>query len=217
MKLPDIGINWFDFVVLVMVAVGVYRGRSRGMSEELLDVLKWLVIVVVGGLIYRPVGLLLVDTIPFFNVAAAYLLVYIALIIAVRFLFGWIKQMSGEKLVGSDVFGSWEYYLGMLGGAVRFVCYLIVALALLNAKYVSAEQLAAEARLQQDNFGDISFPTLGSIQQEVFHRSFSGAWIKQHMAQELIATTDADRNRTPYETVGRQREREADEVLMDKK
>ena len=42
--------NWFDFVVLIVLGIGVFRGRQRGMSEELLGLFEWLTIVVVSAL-----------------------------------------------------------------------------------------------------------------------------------------------------------------------
>src|SRR2546422_4577368 len=44
------GINWFDLFVLVMLVVGIFVGRKRGMSLELLSVLQWLMIVFVAAI-----------------------------------------------------------------------------------------------------------------------------------------------------------------------
>src|SRR5690349_4303745 len=173
--------NWVDLAVLIVLAIGLYRGRSRGMSTELLDVLKWLLIVVGAGFIYRPVGKMAAD---YIHVSPwiCFVFVYLGTIIFVRLFFGWMKKMVGEKLVGSDVFGDWEYYLGMLAGMVRFACYLIAAMALLNSDYISKEQMAATARMQREAFEDISFPTIGSIQQTVFAESASGKFAKKYLA-----------------------------------
>ena len=215
MNISNLSFNWFDLAVVAIIGLGVYRGRNRGMSEELLDVLKWLAIVGVGGLVYRPVGQWLADYVHL-SLSNCYVLTYLLTIVLFRLFFGWIKRMVGEKLLGSDFFGSGEYYLGMIAGAVRFSCYLLVAFAILNSQYVSPEQLAANARMQQDNFGDISFPTIGTIQQTAFG-SASGQLIKQYLAHELIVTAAADRSAPPTETLGRQRERVLSEVLGEKK
>lgn len=208
----DFALNWFDFVVLLVLGLGVYRGRLRGMSEELLDVLKWLTIVVVGGIAYRPIGMQVADY-THVSPLLAFLLVYFSVLVVVRIAFGWVKRMVGEKLVGSDVFGSGEYYLGMLAGGVRFACYLIFGMALLNAKYVSPEQLAAEARVQKDNFGDISFPTLGNVQQTVFVGSASGNFAKRYLRDQLIITSPKETSVAKANTLGRQRESVINEVL----
>jgi len=36
--------NWIDLAIVALIGVGVARGRKRGMSEELLAVIKWVVI-----------------------------------------------------------------------------------------------------------------------------------------------------------------------------
>jgi uncharacterized membrane protein required for colicin V production len=216
MKIGTFAYSWFDLAVVAVLAVGILRGRSRGMSEELLDVLKWLSIVVLGGLAYQPLGTLLSDY-THLGLAAAYVTVYIGLAIALRLFFGWLKHLVGEKLVGGDVFGNWEYYLGMAAGAVRFGCYLVVGMALLNAYHVSPEQLAADARMQQENFGDISFPTLGRIQQSVFNGSASGQLVKTYLGHELIVNAPSERSAAPAETFRAKRERAIYEVLGEKK
>ena len=63
-------------LVLAIVGFGIYRGRTRGMSEELLDVIKWLIIVVVGGMVYRPVGQFVAGY-THVGPGAAYVLVYL--------------------------------------------------------------------------------------------------------------------------------------------
>ena len=216
MNLSNVGVSWFDLMVVVLLAIGVFRGRSRGMSEELLDLLKWLSIVVIGALTYRPVGKYIADY-THFGLNACYASVYIGVLIIVRFLFSWVKRMVGEKLLGSDVFGNSEFYLGMMAGAVRFGCYVIVTLALLNARYVSPEEMAANARMQKENFEDISFPTIGTIQQSIFKGSASGQLVKRYLGHELIVPNRSDTSARPAETIGRQRERAINEIIGDKK
>ena len=55
-------INWFDIIAAGMVILGVFLGRRRGMSGELLDLITWLLVVFVGAWLYQPVGRLMVDT-----------------------------------------------------------------------------------------------------------------------------------------------------------
>lgn len=207
--------SWFDLAVVSLIALGMYRGRTRGMSEELLDVIKWLAIVVAGGMVYRPVGKFVAGYTQF-STATCYVAAYIFVIITIRMFFGWIKRAAGEKLVGSDVFGSSEYYLGMMAGTLRFVCYLIVGMALLNAKHVTAEERANLARVQYENFGDISFPTISSIQQTVFAESASGQFAKRYLTGQMIVPDSADRRAGASDTIGRQRERAISEIIGDR-
>src|SRR5881394_2125757 len=52
----DFSLSWVDCAVLILLVVGLWRGRKRGMSEELLDIVKWAIIVVAAGILYEPGG-----------------------------------------------------------------------------------------------------------------------------------------------------------------
>src|SRR6185503_4545166 len=99
--------------------------RRRGMSEELMDVIKWLGIVAVAAYTYKPLGDFLAEQLPFGQLSC-YLAVYITVIVAFKASFAFMRRQTGEKLVGSDVFGRAEYYLGMCAGAIRYTCVVIV-------------------------------------------------------------------------------------------
>ncbi len=205
-------VNWFDLVVLTMILVGIFRGRKRGISEEMLDVVQWLLIVVAGAHAYRPLGGYISDF-SHFSRGFSYAIAYIFVAVMIKLLFSWIKHAVGEKLVHSDVFGWSEYYLGMLAGALRFTCILIVCLSVLNSVYISPAQLAAEAKIQRDNFGTITFPTIGSIQQDVFVNSVSGPYIKQYLHDQLISAVEAPASGP---TPARRREKMIDEIMSPK-
>jgi hypothetical protein len=121
----------------------------------------------VGALYYEPFGKFLAEYTNL-SLLPAYLVVYLGIVLGHVLLFGWLKKIVGEKLVASDIFGRLEFYLGMAAGAARFGCIMMVGFALLHARYISPDQLAAEAKMQRENFGSITFPTLGLIQQSVF-------------------------------------------------
>src|SRR6266853_1921475 len=149
-KLP---FNFFDFVMLAVLVAGVLRGRKHGMSEKLLRLVQWLVILIV---------------------------------------FAGIKRALGGKLLGSDLFGKAEYYLGMGSGLVRFTCMLLAALALLNARYFSPAEVKAMENFQNDVYGSNFFPTLHSVQSAVFERSLLGPWIKENLSFLLIKPTEPE-------------------------
>jgi uncharacterized membrane protein required for colicin V production len=203
-------LNWFDLLVLGLTIFGLYRGRKRGMSEELLDLFQWLAIVVLAALFYAPLGRTIsktTDMPPFFGNIAAY--AFIAILI--KLCFTTAKRAVGEKLVQSDAFGHFEYYLGMLAAPVRYACILIFVLSFVHAKHVSDAERAATARMQEENFGSISFPTFGSLQHTIFHESFSGKFIARHLRDQLVQPADAAGR--PHETIAQRRERAVEEVL----
>lgn len=210
MNFGKVQCNWFDLIVLGLVIFGIFRGRKRGMSEELLDVFQWLAIVVFGALVYLPFGRLIVKALgfsPFLSNVIAY--VFIAL--GIKFLIASTKRAVGEKLVQSDAFGRFEYYLGMMAGTLRYVCILIFALSFIHAKYISDSERAATAKMQAENFGSISFPTLGSLQQSIFYESVSGKFIRRNLRAQMMQPADGQSHRG--ETMAQRRQRAVEEVM----
>src|SRR4030095_9821901 len=173
MNAPPIMVSWVDLAVLVVVIAGIFRGRKRGMSEELLDVIKWVMVLAAAAFLTRPAGHMLPDP-SVFSLCSCYIFTYTLIVIGLKLLFGFVRKQIGDKLVSSDFFGSAEYYLGMVAGAFRYLCVTIVVLAFINARYYSPEEIQADVDFQKNNFGDISFPTLKTLQNEVFNHSFLG-------------------------------------------
>ncbi len=191
MSLDKLPINLFDFVLVAVLVIGVLRGRKNGMSEELLSLLMWLTILFLGAIVYEPAGRLLADTSPF-SLLSSYVIVYVASALLVLGVFAGIKRGLGGKLLGSDIFGKAEYYLGMTSGLVRVCCMVLTALALLNARYFSAAEVKAMEAFQNDVYGSNFFPGLHSLQSSVFERSMAGPWIKDHLGFFLIKSTEPD-------------------------
>jgi len=190
MNLNQLPVNWFDIVVLVVLLVGMSRGRKRGMSQEWLVTVQWLVVVGVAPYLYRPLGDLLAKTSPS-NRVLCYVAVYLASAVVIKIIFGFVKKALPEKFSGaSDAFGSAEYYLGMLAGMVRFACILVAFLALLNAPYYSAQDLAAAKAFDEKNYGSSFFPRLSSIQQDIFQHSLTGGAIHKNAEVLLIAKNE---------------------------
>ena len=196
-------INWFDIVLPIVLIFGIQRGRKHGMSEELMLVMKWMAIVIVGGLFYQTIG----DTIEASSALshlASYRLAYfsIALVIAITFMA--LTKLLHGKLVGSDVFGSGEYYLGMMAGFVRYTCIIVFALALLNSRLYTAAEVSADLKFQNDVYGSNFFPTAASFQAQVFDQSFTGPFIRKSLGFLLIKGTpqeDKGLKRRPADTM----------------
>ena len=101
-------LNWFDLVVVAVLVVGVLRGRKRGMSQELVDVIQWIVIIGGGAYLYLPIGQWFAETTSSSQLFS-YVAVYIGLAILIKLLFLVIRRGVGGKLVGSDVFKGAEW------------------------------------------------------------------------------------------------------------
>jgi uncharacterized membrane protein required for colicin V production len=188
LNMDNLPVNWFDLAVVGLLLVGILRGRKRGMSQEFLDVFKWLALVIACGFLYQPVG----DMMPHsavFGRLGAYVTAYVSIAIIVLSVFAILKRAMGGKLIGSDKFGNAEYPLGMASGMIRFACMIIAALALLNARSYTSDEVNAEMKFQNDNYGSQFFPTLQTIQAQVFKKSMSGSAIKEYLALILIKPT----------------------------
>jgi uncharacterized membrane protein required for colicin V production len=215
MKL-DLIPNWFDLVVVAVVLAGVFVGRKRGMSMELLDLLQWLAIIFVGGLSYAPFGKALADLIGI-GALGAYLLAYLLVALGIKLVFLLLKRMTGEKLLGSDTFGGYEYYLGMVAGGVRFLCILMFVLALMNAKQVTKAELDRQIKDQKENLGSVYFPPFGTVQRSVFQDSACGRMVKQYLAAQLIQVDPTVGSKSRNETIYRRHQRDLDEVTAPKR
>jgi hypothetical protein len=180
--------NWFDVVVVIMLMVGYARGKKHGMSQESLAVIKWIALVVIAAIAYEPLGLWLADTLKIGKLLAL-ILAYCLAAGVVAGVFIYVNRTVGEKLKGSDTFGRAEFYLAMPAGMLRFACITLVLLALLNARYYSAAEVKAMTKFQNENYGSNFFPTLSSVQEDVFTKSFVGTQVKEHLSFLLIKPT----------------------------
>jgi uncharacterized membrane protein required for colicin V production len=197
MSLDNLPFGWFDVVLVALIAFGLFRGRKNGMTKEILPMLQSVATLLVCGLGYEMVGNAIIN-ISGWGKLATYLLGYFALMFVVYLIFILVKKTFMPRLTGSNFFGGAEYYLGMISGLVRFMCILLIALALLNAPFYSAADIAKiEAYNQRWYGGGLQgysgdyFPTLQSVQQDVFKKSPSGQFIKKYLDVLLINSGSA--------------------------
>jgi uncharacterized membrane protein required for colicin V production len=188
-KLP---FGWFDGVVLILIIFGLFRGRKNGMAKEILPLFLWLGIVFGGAFGYETVGQLYINNFRFGR-TAAYISGYMSIALVVWFVFIFLKNAFDKKLTGSGFFGGSEYYLGMVSGTVRYVCLIIFGLALLNAPYYTPAEIQAQKDYAFKNFGGGQkgfsgdyFPTVPSVQEQVFKKSLAGPFIKDKLDILLI-------------------------------
>ena len=187
--MKDFSLSWVDFAVAVLLFVGLWRGRKRGMSEELLDIIKWALIVVLAGIGYQPVAQLLLSFTSVFGLLSMYVATYMALALIIVIVFSIIRKQVGAKLIGSDTFGSAEYYLGMLAGLFRYACIIIVGMSFLHAPLYTPEQIKAKIKYQEYNFGTTFFLTVPDLQQQVFKGSMAGKFADEYLQIVLITPT----------------------------
>lgn len=210
---PEFGL--FDVLLILVIGLGFWRGKVRGISEELLDFLQWLVIVVAAGFLYGLVGDLLAQAkLPrlWANMGG-----YVLVIIAISILFGFIKKSLGNKLVDSDFFGGWEYRLGGVAGVVRYLCMWIAILSLLSARYFDAASVAAERKAQEKEVGLVLIPTWGMAQRMALYDSITGPYIREYLAHQLMTPVGLTHNVPNPNSLGKREQRVLDDVTSTPK
>ena len=193
--------NWFDVTLVVLIMFGLWRGRKHGMSKEFLPVSQWIFIMVASALSYPFIGDWLMHSEQakmifgknYADRTAVFVTGYLTVALLVFVIFVALRRHFGPKLVGSTVFGSSEYYLGMISGAIRYACMTITVLALLNAPVYTAAEIQAKKAYNnrwfgggmKDYKGDF-FPTLDEVQSSVFKVSLTGPLIRDNLSILLI-------------------------------
>jgi uncharacterized membrane protein required for colicin V production len=190
LALDNLPINWFDAVIVGMLIIGLVRGRKHGMSKEVLLLLKWVTLVVVCGLWYPMAAQLLVNTASLSKVPSC-IFGYLLLAFAVFLVFSILKWLLASRKVENNLFGGGEYYLGMLSGMIRFACMLLAVLALLNAPYYTSAEIKKHDAYVKRWFGGglysgDFFPSIHTVQEQVFTKSFTGPYIKDYLGPLLI-------------------------------
>lgn len=209
-------ISWVDFLTLLVVLVGFVRGRKRGLSEEMLDTLQWILIIVAGAFLYHKMGDLLAQR-ALLSRLAYYMMSYITIALVIKLVFVLIKKRLGQKLIEGDIFGRFEFYGGMMAGAVRFTCVYLFALSLLHAPYYSPEYWAQRAKEVDYNYGSDFFPHPCKIQRSVFQESFTGKAAEKYLGMLLIEQTSGEsRALRDDRSLARRNERQIDAIMGGK-
>ena len=207
--------TWFDGFVVVILIFGIIRGKIRGMSQELLDVFKWLLMVFCAAHGYKPIGDKLADFVEI-PVLIAYITCYLFIVVVISSIFATIKRKMGEKVFESDLFGRAEYPLGMLAGAVRYGCMILAFLAVLNTFKPDYTQVAIKRASQEESTGKglAIVPSYEALHQGIMVNSFTGDLVREKLAGMLIEQRHYTSNlHTKTETPGKKREREVDEAV----
>ncbi len=192
MRLDQLPFNWFDIAVVVLLGVGFTRGRKHGMSEEMMYLAQWIGIMLGANYGYQPFGEFLSQNASMSHLIG-YVSAYLLIVVGIKILFSLIKRAVGGKLVGSNLFGSAEYYLGMVAGILRFACVIMCALALLNARHYNQEEIRSMKKYQDEVYGSNFFPGLHDIQSSVFDKSYLGRQVRDRLPMMLIKPTEPEK------------------------
>ncbi|HEU5396160.1 MAG TPA: CvpA family protein [Verrucomicrobiae bacterium] len=189
--------GWFDIAVLLVMLAGFMRGRRNGMSVELLDMMKWLAIVVLGSLYYRPIGDWLARCVSVTHNYAD-LLVYVFIILAVLTGFAALKRLAGGKLVSRETFGRMDARLGMLAGVVHYLCCVLVAIVIINTPLYGPKELSRP---------------LSRLQQQVIYSSATGLFVREYFRVSLIEPVPETPSTSTSVTMAKRQEQEVDDAM----
>lgn len=206
-----LSVAWFDLAALGVLAAGVVMGLRRGLSGELLPLAQWLAVFLLCGLTYEIPGVVLAPLAKI-QPGIANVICYLALAAVILGGFALLRRAVGQKLLSQQQLGAWDAPLGALAGAARCACLLLVALALLNARYVSPEE---EARLQTAGPGSLaSALSVESIQHDALAGSRAGHFARAQLGGLFIkAQPPAGYFHKKIEGLGKKMERAIDEGI----
>jgi uncharacterized membrane protein required for colicin V production len=183
--------GYFDAILLVWLLVGLLRGRKHGLTQELLPALQWTCIVLLAGFFNQPLGALLIQyTDGGLDALWSRIIAYGLIGFGTSLVFAMLKRWLDDRLTGSDVFGRYEYYLGMLAGTARFACMALALMAVMHSRIVTQAELdAIDAQMKKDKF-DFHPPRYfyGRVEQAVFNQSFTGRMVQESVPDILIPT-----------------------------
>jgi hypothetical protein len=121
---------------------------------------------------------------------------YVLILLAISIVFTGLKRKLNPKLEGSSFFGGNEYYWGVVAGLIRYICMVLVVLALLNAPVYTLADIAAQKAYNNRVYGGglagysgDFLPSVNDIQDNVFKQSLIGPFIKENLSMLLINTT----------------------------
>jgi len=194
----NLSFNWFDVALLAMLVVGYLRGRKNGMSREIVPTCMWLTVVLGAGFGHQILGQWLIESglagkmlgglAKYVNITC-----YLLMTIVIVMIYSLVAKRFREKVTGSNTFGSNEYYLGMGAGIIRYACILMFVLALLNAPFYSAAEIAVDQAYKarwygggEKGFSGDFIPSMADVQSAVFKKSFTGPFIENDMSFLLV-------------------------------
>lgn len=179
--------DYFDIVALDWLILGLFQGRRRGMSRELLPLLQWIAIVIAAGALYSDLSPLIHQN-TYLSVLWSNISAYLLIAACVHLVYLWFSRMFTAKLAEMNLFGRREYYLGMIAGTARFTCILLFGLALMNSCFAPVAVPAGKLAKPKKSNAGLHFPTYAELEQDVLSNSFSGNWVQSNLKPVLIAS-----------------------------
>lgn len=209
--------NWFDWAALGWVLIGFVRGYQRGLSEEVLRILPWVLGILAAGFFHEKWGGELAGALGLGSIWSQ-AVVYAGIVAGCLLVFHGLRKWIGEKPVESGAFGWAERPLGMLGGALRYACMVVVLLALLNAPAYTGSELDAALRVIHQP-GARLYASGAEAKAGIMLDSWLGRFAREHFGSLIIRSkTDLEMaNSTDAPTRAKEVEKEIEKALGEKR
>ena len=173
----------FDLVVLIWLAVGLFRGWRNGVSLEVLLLPQWVAAIVVGAVVYPYLGGLIIRMTNCSAVEGARW-GYVAPALVAYAMASRLRHFVGNRLADADMFGKAEFRLGAIFGLLRFACMALVVIALIDA-YLPAEWETQNKGAKLEGVGGYSVNPV-QIQREALLHSWTCRLSRAYLKPALI-------------------------------
>ena len=191
--LLGVSVGWFDPLFLLLLALGCWRGRLNGAAREHFAVGQWFLVAVMGGVMSRALGGLMVKWlgVTFFAAGIFGYVVGGGLVLIVAAV---LRTYHADEMLDAAFFGKAEPAAGGVFGALKFFCLLTIPLAFVHARKVPDP---ADPRTFHE-----------TLHVQIFDRSLAGAALDRGGAFLLIpASSNARRP-----TVGQKKNQQMNKV-----
>ena len=179
-QLGRLTIGWLDFLVVILILLGLHLGNRTGASKQVVSFAIWMAVLLVAAVGYRflaPVFVRFLGVSPKFGAAFAYgfIATWVAVVLTL------VSRQYVDKIEATTAFGRAEYVIGPVACMVRNVAILVVVIGSIHGIQVYPDYEKASRAEQMKVYGMILYPTSGIIRETVFGGSMTGRIAHNHL------------------------------------
>lgn len=121
--------NWVDLVIVALMLVSGVFGAMNGLVKEVLGLLVW---VIAGALSWRYAGVLADQLVPHIQLPSTRIIAAAAILFTLTLMIGALVTRLLDILVKATGLKGTDRFLGLVFGAVRGICLMVLAAGLLR-------------------------------------------------------------------------------------
>lgn len=177
--------HWFDLVAVVVLIVGFKTGQHKEALPKLLSAIRWALTLLICLFLYKLPALWLAKKFSMQPDTVALMLFPLEFLI-VFFLVGIVWKRVTNIYSDKEPFGKWEHHMTKVAGSLRFLVFLLVAMAWISGRYVTEKDIRDHKTFCKENFGGITYPVLSTINNDMFNGSYTGKFAKDYLGGILM-------------------------------